>query len=131
VKDGPEHLPDGGTPRIVAVPTRESYDAGEEYEATGPRAIAQRSSIVAFHLFGRKREDTEALIGELVNALRRVVVCAASLGTGTWERVDPDALTRYGRPYILEVTFAIPVVEQAVQEKIVTTVDVTDVSVET
>lgn len=132
LRDGPEHLVERSAPSIVAVPQEETFGEPESYDADAPEAIAQRNATVDFHILGKKRADTEDLIARVLTALRALAGRSYTVGAGAWDYRDAQALTKYGRPYVLAVTFHMPVVPMsgAVTEATIGATDTQDTALE-
>jgi hypothetical protein len=119
VRDGGEWLgANDSPPRVVFVPTEEILTGAAElhydgtFTATGtPRPLAQRECAVEVHVWGRDRAATDELVGHTVNAIRRSAGAAYRLASGSWKQQDSAALTQYGRAYVFQVTFLVPVLE--------------------
>jgi hypothetical protein len=133
LRDGPEHLVERSAPCIVAVPMDDGYGEPEYYDADAPEAVAQVNAGVDFHVLGKKRKDTEILNARLLGALRAVVARSYTVGPGYWENQNAEALVKYGRPYVLRVTFQMPVVpptSEAVTEATIGATDTGDAALE-
>jgi hypothetical protein len=126
--DGPEHDVDGGAPRVVWVPTEDSFSPAAEGWIGEPHAVATREAGTEARIWGKTRDQAEEVLQKLIVALGAACGLSVSFGVGRWATTGPDALTQYGRRYVLPVTFLMPVLEDAVVEGTVSTTDTTDIA---
>jgi hypothetical protein len=133
---GGEYLQQNAAPpRIVFVPTDDTYRQPEIHEGdgvaydlpTGARPLIEVSASVEFHIWAASWDDAETLRNAVVVALRRCAAAAFEILRGGW--VTPQAAgLQSGRAYVLLVSFPIPVLDAAPLLATVTATDTVDVA---
>jgi hypothetical protein len=120
-------------PRLVWVPQTETFDAPWN-NGENPRQLYSRLARCIVHIqggdTGRTGDlgPTEALLHNLVASIYRVCHGYVTLGIGTWQ--SEDGTTTSASPlYLLEVTFGIPITDQAIDTATVTSIEQTNVTV--
>lgn len=104
----------GSPPRVVWVPTHDSY-AARNSQAGNPPAVATCHAGVEAHIWGPDMETTEGMRNAVVYVLLKKLLGSLLNGTsgfsGRWltQEEDVAGLTRLGEVYVLHFAVAVPV----------------------
>ena len=109
----------GAPPRIVWVPSNDSFSPASERGRPEQRSLATRRVGVDVHLWGADLAAAEAMIDGFVWALRQVVGANYELLGGSWKG---QSVTAKGRAYILGIAMHVPVVEPKLDHVTITAV---------
>ena len=109
---GKKHLAaNGAPPRMVVVPGTETFGPGRsnrDAQGRPVKSIATRTIVLNVHVWGADIPQVEAMIAELVLALRGAAG-SCRIGTGVWLTQDEASWLVRGEAYQLPIEFDTPI----------------------